>query len=261
MRLVKQKCLFLLGMALQLYFFSAGGALAQGSVADTAFLERSVKHAMAAYEGAVGVETHLYNGTEYVDYKKPHLKGDQFLISKSVARGNVFYDGTWYTQVPMLYDLVTDEVVVPHNSSGLMMKLISGKVDTFQLHGHTFVRHKAGSTGQAMLGPGFYDLLYNHNVQMLVKRGKTIQDRATSTGMEGEFRVSDKFYIQKDGSYHPVSSKGSVLRVFKDKKRQLQKFASSQKLKFRKEKEAAILAMVQYYDSLSAEQQGQNSGN
>lgn len=131
MRLVKRKCVVLLGMVLQLYFFFASAAFAQNSASDTAFLQRSVKHAMAAYEGAIGVETHLYNGTEYVDYKQPHIKGDQFLISKSVARGKIFYDGTWYTQVPMLYDLVTDEVVLPHNSSGLMMKLISGKIDHF----------------------------------------------------------------------------------------------------------------------------------
>lgn len=79
-----------------------------------------------------------------------------------------------------------------------------------------------------------------------------MQDRATPDGMEGEFRVGDKLYIRKDGVYHQVSSKRSVYKVFKDKKKQLQKFTSTRRLKFRKQKEETILALASYYDSLSA---------
>ncbi|WP_162052808.1 hypothetical protein [Pontibacter pamirensis] len=259
MRPVKLKCLFLMGIALQLSFLFTGITHAQSSPVDTAFLQSSVQHALAAYEEAVGVQTHLYNGTEYVDYKKPHFEGDQFFISKAVVRGNVFYDGAWYKQVPLLYDVVTDEVILPHNSSGLMLKLINGKVDTFQLHGHTFVHHKADSAGQNILQPGFYDLMYSQDTQFLVKRIKEMQDRATPDGMEGEFRMVDKFYIRKDGQFHQVNSKRSVYKVFKDKKRQLQKYASAQRFKFRKQREEAILALTRYYDSLSDEE-AQSSG-
>lgn len=260
MQPVKLKCMVLIGIALQLYFLSANHTQAQSSPTDTAFLESSVKHALAAYDETIGVQTHLYNGTEYIDYKRPYLEGDQFFISKAVVPGNVFYDGSWYTQVSMLYDLVTDEVIMPHNSSGLMMKLISSKVDTFQMHGHTFVRHKADSAAQTLLQPGFYDLMHSDNSQFLVKRIKTSQERATPTGMEGEFREGDKFYILKDGKYHQVNSKRSVYKVFKDKKRQLQKFASAQRFKFRKQREEAILALTRYYDSLPADQ-AQQEGN
>lgn len=260
MQRVKLRCLVLLGLAVQLCYFSTSVTQAQDSQADTAFLQSSIQHALAAYEEAVGVQTHLYNGTEYLDYSKPHLEGDQFFKSKAVARGNIFYDGTWYMQVPLLYDLVTDEVIMPHNSSGLMMKLVNAKIDTFQLHGHTYVRQKADSANQALLQPGFYDLMYNNDIQFLVKRSKSIQERAVQGGMEGEFKPASKFYIRKDGNYHQVSSRGSVYKVFKDKKKQLQKYASSKRLKFRKQKEEAILALTQYYDSLSAEQ-AQENGN
>ena len=260
MQLVKRKMAVLLGMALQLYFISVSGAKAQDAEADTAFLQTSINNALAAYEEAIGVQTHLYNGTEYIDYKKAHFEGDQFLVSKAAARGSVYYDGTWYAQVPMLYDLVTDELVVPHNSSGLMLKLITSKIDTFQLHGHTFVRLQADSANPEMPQSGFYDLLHSGNTQFLVKRIKNMQDRATPAGMEGEFRVTDKLYIRKDGEYHQVSSKRSVYKVFKDKKKQLQKYASAQGLKFRKQKEAAILAVARYYDSLpTAEAEGSSN--
>ncbi|WP_460919514.1 hypothetical protein [Pontibacter brevis] len=246
-------------VAISLSFLSIGNTHAQTSPADTAFLQVSVKQALAAYEEAVGVQTHLYNGTEYVDHKKPHLEGDQFFVSKAVARGEIFYDGTWYAQVPLLYDLVTDEVIVPHNSSGLMMKLVTSKIDTFQLHGHTYLHLRADSAVHIAPEPGFYDLRHNQDVQFLVRRTKQVQDRATQAGMEGEFRAVDKYYIRKENRYHQVSSKRSVYKVFKDKKRQLQKYAAAQRLKFRKQKEESILALVQYYDSLADEQAQQHS--
>jgi hypothetical protein len=241
-------------ITVQLCFLLVSVCGAQNTPADTAFLQSSVKHALAAYEEAVGMQTHLYNGTEYVDYKKPHFVGDQFFVSKAATRGNIFYDGTRHTQVPMLYDLVTDEVIVPHNNSGLLMKLNTSKIDTFQLHGHTFVHLQADSAGQGLPSPGFYDLLHSHHTQFLARRSKNMQDKASSTGMVGRFEVGDKFYIRKDSIYHQVSSKRSVYRVLKDKRKQLQQYASAQKLKFRKEKEKAILALTQYYDSLPAEQ-------
>lgn len=254
MRLINRKHVVVFSIALPLYFLFSSIALAQTTPADTVFLQSARQHALVAYEKAIGVHTHLYNGTEYADYKKAHVEGDQFLMSKAVSTGSIYYDGTWYTQVPMLYDLVTDEVIVPHNSSGLLMKLIKEKVDTFQLHGHTFVHYKANNANSALPQPGFYDLLYNRDIQLLARRSKNIQERATSDGMEGEFRVGDKFYIRKDGHFHQVSSKKSVYKVLKDKKKQLQKHASSQRLRFRKKKEEAILTLVRYYDSLPAEQ-------
>lgn len=254
MQLPKRKYTSLLGIALPLYFMGAGITQAQDFPADTVFLQKAVQHALAIYETGVGVQTHLYNGTEYIDYKKPHFEGDQFFVSKAAARGNIFYDGAWHTGVPMIYDIVTDEVVVPHNSSGLLLKLITSKIDTFQLHGHTFVRLEADSANEEALQPGFYDLLHSGDNQFLIRRSRNMQDKATPTGMEGEFRVGDKFYIRKDGNYYEVNSKRSVYKVFKERKKQLQQYARSKRLKFRKQREEAILALTRYYDSLSAEQ-------
>lgn len=235
-----------------LYFFAASAAFAQSAAADTAFLQHSKAHAVAAYKNALGAQTQLYNGTEYVDYRLPYFEGHQFFTSNVAENGHVFYDGAWYTDVPMLYDVVRDELLIPYSTTGLKMKLIGSKVDTFQLHDHLYVRLKPDSAIAAALQPGFYDLLYSGDTQFLTKRIKQMEDRATQDGMEGEFRNVDKYFIRKDGVYHQVGSKRSVYSVLGDRKKELKKFASSQQLKFRKEKEAAILALVTYYDSLNA---------
>ena len=244
------KITHLLSILIMLHLLGGGVCCAQTADADTAFVQRGVKNALAAYKEKVGMQTHLYNGTEYVSAWKPYLEGNQFFASEEFTRGAIYYDHAWYQQVPMLYDVLTDEVVIIHNSSGKKMTLISTKVDTFQLHGHTFVRYSTASSGAAGLQPGFYDVLYNNSIGFLARRSKNIQERATSSGMEGEYRVGDKLYIRKNDAYYQVSSKRSVYKVLDDKKKQLRKYAAAHKLKFRKKREETILALVKYYSSL-----------
>lgn len=260
MLLPKQSYFLLLSMVLPLCLLVSGTAAAQGATADTAFVQRSVQHAVDTYTKSLGAQTHLYNGTEYVNYVAPYFEGDQYFHLNAATAGSVFYDGTWYEKVPMLYDIVRDELIIPYNTTGMLMKLIREKVDTFQVHNHTYVRLQPDSAGAIALEPGFYDLLHSGDVQLLVKRRKTMQEKATPDGVEGEFRSSDKYYIRKDGTYHQVRTKGSVYKLLADKKKQLRAYASEQKLKFRKDRENAILALVNYYDNLPATPP-QNSAN
>jgi len=220
------------------------------AVVDTAFVQNAVSNAVKGYKEAVGMQTHLYNGTEYVNHFKSYLVGHQFFETSAFSPGSIYYDGTWYTDVHMLYDVMNNDIVTMHNSSGKKMKLINAKIDTFRLLGHTFVRF---GNEQALLQPGFYDVLYSNGIKFLVRRSKNIQERATQGGMEGEFRVDDKLYICKGGGCYPVSSKRSVYAALKDRKKQIRKFASQQHLRFRKQREASILALVKYYDGLPAE--------
>ncbi|MBF9255323.1 hypothetical protein I2I11_18645 [Pontibacter sp. 172403-2] len=234
---------------IMLLFVRTAACYAQ-SATDTAFVQSAVSHAVKVYREAVGMQTHLYNGAEYVYHFKPYLEGNQFFETDAFSPGSIYYDGTWYTDVPILYDVMNDAVVTMHNSSGDKLKLINAKIDTFRLRGHTFVHF---NNKQALLQPGFYDVLYSKDLKFLVRRDKSIQERAMQQGMEGEFRVEDELYICKDSTCYPVSSKRSVYAALKDRKKQLRKYASQQHLQFRKKREAAILALVKHYDDISAE--------
>ncbi|WP_133242808.1 hypothetical protein [Pontibacter virosus] len=218
--------------------------------ADSSFVDNAVSNALQQYRTAVGVHAHLYNGPEYHVPVKPHVEGHQFYQDKIYQNGTVKYDGAWFEDVPMLYDLVQDELVIVNHGSGQPQRLVKNRVDAFKLHGHTFVRLQADSTTGSSIQPGFYDLLYSGSVQVLMKREKTLFERASTEGMEGEFRDASNFYLVKDEIYHPVSNKRSVMRVLQDQKKPLNKFASTNKLRFGKEREYAIVKTAEHYDSL-----------
>jgi hypothetical protein len=59
------------------------------------------------------------------------------------------------------------------------------------------------------------------------------------------------FYIRKNDRYNAVHSKKSVFNLFSEHKKELRKVLRDQKIKFRKNREMAIVQMVATYDELA----------
>ncbi|NEM96997.1 hypothetical protein [Pontibacter burrus] len=221
---------------------------AQSKQTDVDFLQQSTASAIKSYHDLVSVQKHLYTGTEYAVVKKNYVKGHQFFLDELPQQGSILYDGAWFENVPLQFDLAMDEVVAIQGGNMYKVKLVKQKIKAFNIGGYAFTHIKHDSTGT--IAPGFYNVLFDGKASFLAKRAKVLQEKATTTGMEGEYRFIDKYYIYKDGAYHQVKSKGSVLRVFREDKKQLSKFLRDNNIKFSGNREDAILSIVQHYESL-----------
>lgn len=232
------------------FLFSAVTAFSQDVPLDTSFVKSSMENAIEAYRKEVGAQMHLHTGSEYYVIAKPYMTGHRYFEGESVENGSILYDGAWYYDVPMLYDVVLDEVVIFHQVNGMFQKLVKEKVNSFVQGGHRFMHLDFDSTSGSLMRPGYYDMLYSGRVELLARRQKDVQERTSADGLEGSYNIIDKFYLWKDGAYYQVKSKRSVLNVFEDEKKQLKKFARVNKLKFRKQREYAILSLAQHYEQL-----------
>ncbi|MBC3538201.1 hypothetical protein ACFSC6_00335 [Rufibacter sediminis] len=202
------------------------------------------------YREATKTESHLYNGPEYVDYRRASRDGHQYFLQDKSAPGNVRYDGSLYEDVPLLYDIVTHEVIVVSNGY-LLQKLITEKVTAFEWQGHRFIRHVApDSTVRGALPTGFYDVVYEGGTQLLINRSKLKEDKITDQKVIEVYTSNDRFFIKKDSAYYPVQRAASVYNIFSDKKKELKKFARTQKFSFKHRREEAIMALVRQYDLL-----------
>jgi hypothetical protein len=129
-----------------------------------------------------------------------------------------------------------------------MMQLVSEKVKSFSILDHTYVR--LINNNENPLETGFYDLLYDGRIKVYARRTKTFQENTQSGTIERRFDYKVRYYIFKDNTYNPVSSKSSVLKVFMDKKQELRQQISKSKLNFRADREKSIVQLTQLYDSL-----------
>jgi hypothetical protein len=220
----------------------------QSVQSDSSFLQRSVSYAISLHSQSVGKYSHLYNGSAYVDYDIS-IDGHQYFISDDSEEGTVYYNGALYHDVPMLYDIRNDELIVDEYSFPHKIRLLAEKVSYFSVRNHNFVRIVADSLTNTAIKTGFYDQLYTGQIQLLAKRIKLINEEIASGKVEAEFVEKNQYFIWKDNRYFLVKSKKSVLKILGERKKELQKGLRENKLKFRTNKEEAMILMVKTYDA------------
>ncbi|GAB3911902.1 hypothetical protein GCM10028803_54290 [Larkinella knui] len=223
-----------------------GCAFGQTTAGDSAFREQAIQYAHARYVHSTADQARLYNGAEYVGHL-PSIKGYAYLDSLWQT-GSVRYDGVTYQNVRLLYDLVDDVVVVPHIDSVYRLKLQNIKIDRFSIANRHFIRVVRDTAHNIGLRTGFYEQLYDGRSKVLAKRVKTIKTEMVQNAVKEEYLTDNSFYIGKNGLFYAVKTKRSVLNLFADQKKALRKYLRENRIKFARNREAAIVKLTQQYD-------------
>ena len=212
--------------------------------------ENVPEYPWSLYKAATNDAQNLYNGRLYNIYDSREEEF-QFFDSRKLEKGTVFYDGQRYENIPMMYDIVRDELVITHVNGYENILLQSAKVEYFSFYNHNFKRFVSGQGINPDMKTGFYDQIYTGKTKTLVRRVKQRQEKILDKKVIAQFPAKNFYYVYKDGKYHTVHSKKSVLALFPDEKKELRKELREQKIKFRKQREIAIVTMVSRHDELT----------
>lgn len=216
---------------------------------DTSFGLAARNQALTTYERTLYEQAHIYEGNEYIphDYR---IKIHPFYRTDSLQTGTILYNGVQYSGVQMLYDIVRDELAIQPPGGGYRLRVRNDYVAAFSLGAYPFSRIVGDSaTG---LPTGFYEVLYNGRTKALSHRVKTIHEDISSGTYRAEYVPKDRFYILKEGSYHEVKSKRSLLNLFPDQAKNLRKYIRVNKLKFTDDqREAAVTRVTKRYEELT----------
>lgn len=206
--------------------------------------------AIRQYHITVAPEVGLYRGPQYVDYDYTIQKGQPFFGADSIRVGSVWYSGVLYEHLPMLYDVVKDQLVIKDPSNTYKIALLMDIVDSFSLDGGRFIPIR-NSLAPAYLRGGFCDRIYQGGQFVLLKRDKKfVRENLMIMSDNVRFFVDESvdFYIKKDRGYHLVNTKAQLLEVLKDRKAEVKRLIRKSKLNWRKDKERLLLAVAAYYD-------------
>ncbi|MBO0936808.1 hypothetical protein J2I47_09660 [Fibrella sp. HMF5335] len=217
--------------------------IAQGQTVDST--GKSVAFALARYEALNNNPERLYNGVEYISYDR-RLTGHSFFASDSMQNGSIQANGQVFA-LPLLYDIVRDEVVLAH-PTGYRMALLSDRIQGFSVQGHTFIR--VDSTQQG-LPTGFYDLLYNGPTQLVAHHTKAIVINPSANGTYGVFDPKTTYYIKKSGRFYPIKNKKTLFVVLENNKKQLTAFTRKEKLKFKQDIGTTFIKLAKANDELT----------
>ena len=232
----KQRCLFC--AASLLLIVTAHSQQTDGTIWLN---DSALAREYALYRSNIGGASRLYNGPEYTA-AYPGTSGTPFFGPGFFVNGSVSYNGIHYYDVPIAFDLVSNQVVIK-GYQGLSMQLRTENVDSFLITGHSFV--KLNADARANIAEGFYEVVYLPSIAVYIKRTRQV---ARSFNAEDPLRFLsyDYFFIRSD-SYYAVDGKKSLLHLFHDQSGALKKFWKSKHIDFKNEKEAAILNTVRFY--------------
>lgn len=235
--------------ALFLCALFSGKAYAQGTLAEASSAREVAAYPVSLYKNATAISQNLYNGRQYYVYDA-RMEEHQFYQQRRWLNGMVLYDGQQFDSIPMLYDIFHDEVVIRHfNGDHVLLQTV--KVDSFIVDNHHFARLESGKDINPQMRTGFYDIVYGGKSRTLVRRTKSRQEKIVEKRVIAYYPEKNFFYVFKDNRYHSVHTKKSMLELFPDRKRELRRVLRENKIKFRKNREMAIVKMVETYDNLA----------
>lgn len=228
-----------------LFIISSSGSLAQAVNTDTA-----TKAIYRSYMASVGASSNLYNGSEYTAYY-PSTVGTPFWDTAGFQPGIVSYEGVLYRDVPIAYDLVSNEVLI-RDPRQVIIKLDAAKIDFFQVRGHLFIRFNGDANSKNLLPVDIYDLVYNGIMKVYVRRKKQVARNINAEGRYA-FMQYNAYFVYKDSMYHAISGRNDLLKLFRDKSDAVKAFWKENKLSFKNDPERTIVQTVNYYARLKNE--------
>jgi hypothetical protein len=217
---------------------------AQAPQADTVSYGKQAAEAINYFNATAGSQAEFVNGPQYI-LAPPANKGSHYFQDKNYCVLSVIrFNNTWYKDVPVLYDVLSDQMI--SFSGNDLFVLNTEKIADVYLLDHHFIHLTTGLT------PGFYDLLYDGRSQVLVKRTKFSDDEIIQS-QTVRFVLDDRsaLFVKKGGKYYPVTGKGSLTDVFKDRKKEINQYIRDHKLDYKTDKEGMALAVATYYDQLA----------
>ncbi len=226
-------------------------SFSQAAGIDSVSENPSLKNIVSLYYRSTGENSHLNNGSEYAGYDVNFI-GNPFFDTTAMQPGSVYYDGTLYENLPILFDICNDAVIINRYNQDFRIRLVNEKIGYFSLLSHTFVRIVPDSASRLVIGIGFYDRVYKGKMEVLVRRKKIIKDDPVVNGeIKSRYKAVENYFIKRNNAYFPVRTEKSVVRLFKDRDKEIRRYIKKNKLSFKKQPEYAIIQVARYYDQLT----------
>lgn len=217
--------------------------------ADTAFVYQARQYVVSLHEKALGPQSRLFNGSRYAE---PEFTYDQhpFFLSEDWLTGAIAYDGEYFEDVLLMFDLMNQAVVTEHGPSGHAIQLVPSKIGHFSIAGRNFVNIDNASVQHSLPSSGFYEVLYDGRSQLIARRQKIRHEKVESLEVIVTYESRSRYFILLNGVYFPVRSKGSMLKLMDDKRPDLKRALKQQGIDFRRNREVALISLATHYDSL-----------
>ena len=224
--------------------------VAQSLLPDSTLINRGKEIAQQQYRIFEGVQSRLYNGKLYRDYTVPLSEGHPYFSTDKLETGKIRYDGILYEDVPLLYNIVTDEVITLHYNKIQWVSLRKDKIDFFNVGGNQFLSITADSLNK-QIASGIYQALYDGPTTALKKKSKFVVESISNNLLLRSVKITERYYLWHGDGWHQVNSLRSVLLLLNGHNAAIRQHLRSANIKYRKNPDLALATIAAFYDQIT----------
>jgi hypothetical protein len=232
---------------LGIFVFPFYAAFSQSFSTDSLQYNTALKHIRSQYQNSLKENLLLYSGSEY-GRTEQNAKGFPFFETDSATKGSVYYNDNFYDDIPLLYDMALDKVVIFDYKKSNLLTLSSEKIKQFNINGHVFIRLE---TNSSIKNFGFYERLSDGSTIFWAKREKKLTLSTNSDERNSHFTQYNNYFIQKENALFLTNTEHAIIEILKNKKQEIVRFIHLHNLKFRKDFESSARKVIEYYNQLT----------
>ncbi len=193
----------------------------------------------------------LYKGPEYYNYAPTIANGHPFFLTGDFQTGRVVYENVLYENVPLLYDIVQDELILEHYDGFYKIQLNKADVSAFSMNGHSFIHLKTGNQGSTTPA-GFYEVLYQGKTSLYARRTKSIRERNVQVQVVRDAKSSDQYFIQTASGLLAIKNLKAALKIMDSHADAIRQHLKSRDLNYKRDPQQTLIEAVKYYDQISS---------
>lgn len=171
----------------------------------------------------------LLNGIEFREKFRTLDGNNQYFLEANFIPSELVYSNQPYYDVPMRYDVNSDNliVVVSNKISGqFAIQLVKDNVKSFKIKNHAFINSYYIDI-PASDKDGFFEVLYqSKNLSAYKKHLKDDEARKNSRIAYTKFIYKSKFFINYNNKLYRLNSKKNVVQLFPQYKKEINDFYS-----------------------------------
>lgn len=206
-----------------------------------------------SYSGPIDENMALFRGRVPTPYKFLH-KGTYYAYKKEFIDGTLKYNGVEYHNVLMNLNSHLDEMYVMSRSSSRVIVLNPDFFEFASFDNGYYLYLK-----DLPIENGYYEILYSGKVSLYKKNIKEFSekigdyvDAQTNSRIIRSFTSADLYYLKKDGKFHPIKKRSTLLSFFKKDRSLIRKFIRENNLNKSEGKNIDYIyaKIVEYADNL-----------
>ena len=198
------------------------------------------------YQKSRGENLAIFQGRQILG-GYPGISGSAYFPFSEWSVGSVQYEGIWYHDLELLFDIYREELMVKH-PSGVPFVLYTDRVQQFQIKDRKFVHF---GKDQTRFSPGIYEVISEGKLMMYSRRIAIMEEKIVDQSIERNFLYKHKYFACLNGECKAISKQKQLLDLLKSDRSKLAQAVKDAKLKFKIQPDAVINLIADTYNQLN----------